>query len=120
MPKPIEISVPVTAIIAEQRITLIDALTAKLMKEDLGYKQGLFTFCDFMPPVCVFDVILIHNHTLRLRLPAKHLIRESQLEVDETFGDLAAPNRVPTAGEAEEVEPAPQDDLAARLEALRG
>lgn len=48
------------------------------------------------------------------------VIDENQLEVDETFGDLAAPNRVPTAGEAEEVEPAPQDDLAARLEALRG
>ena len=48
------------------------------------------------------------------------VIDENQLEVDETFGDLAAPNRGPTAGDAEEVEPAPQDDLAARLEALRG
>lgn len=50
------------------------------------------------------------------------VIDENQLEVDETFGDLSTPSGVPTSGdsEKEKVDAAPQDDLAARLEALRG
>ena len=50
------------------------------------------------------------------------VIDENQLEVDETFGDLSTPSGVPTSGESEKekADTAPQDDLAARLEALRG
>ena len=50
------------------------------------------------------------------------VIDENQLEVDETFGDLSTPSGVPTRGESEKEkdDTAPQDDLAARLEALRG
>merc|ERR1712167_507259 len=46
------------------------------------------------------------------------VIDENNLEVDDTFSDLATPHGVPAAEPAEPVK-APQDDLAARLEALR-
>ena len=54
VPKHTDISIPITSTIPEERIMSIDPLTAKLMKEDLGYKL------------------------------AKELIRESQLEIHES------------------------------------
>ena len=47
------------------------------------------------------------------------VIDENQLEVDEEFSDLVPSTSVPEK-ETGTKEKAPQDDLAARLEALRG
>lgn len=48
------------------------------------------------------------------------VIDENQLEVDEEFSDLVPSTSVPEKKETGTQEKAPQDDLAARLEALRG